>query len=387
MQSRRIDDSDSDSDSDGDYVISTAFDFDCIVPDIDALNMDMDADINSSLSLSLSSSSLSAEKLGWRYAATEKLPQDAENHELLKHINLCPYLVNTEGPVPFLEYLLRKDTESSTIDFIHFALDVDSSSSVSDICESVLDIALDVFIMPQMTTKNTINTANRTNRTNRTNTPKYKYKGTVECDGDLYLFYDCSDYHIGVHSMTSFNDIWIVTLDEIINTKQCCQYTIHESVPHFFLRNTAFLTLTAATNKRHTHHAPSIFYSGQSRHNTDMAATFGIPRVTCSSCTSIEMYKFTSYWTAASIKAENQLWGVVRYAIFASNPMLVNNTNEKETNEKETNEKETNEKKRNNWHVQNDSVLVYNDKTPTLPDVYVKHFSDIVPLTIHYLPA
>lgn len=374
MQSRRIDDSD---DSDGDYVISTAFDFDCIVPDIDALNMDMDmdmmdADINSS-----SSSNFSTAKLGWRYAATEKLPQDAENHELLKHINLCPYLVNTEGPVPFLEYLLRKDTESSTIDFIHFALDVDSSSSVSDICESVLDIALDVFIMPPMTTKNTINTANRTTTT-RTNTPKYKYKGTVECDGDLYLFYDCSDYHIGVHSMTSFNDIWIVTLDEIINTKQCCQYTIHASVPHFFLRNTAFLTLTAATNKRHTHHAPSIFYSGQSRHKTDMAATFGIPRVTCcwNDTNGIEMYKFTSYWTA-SIKAENQLWGVVRYAIFANNPMLVNNTNEKETNETET----------NNWRVENDSVLVYNDTTHTLQDVYVKHFSHIVPLTMHYLPA
>ena len=90
----------------------------------------------------------------------------------------------------------------------------------------------------------------------------HEYKGFIEKDNELYVFYDCSNSKIGVHSLDNTHEIWLVMIDEIMNLSSACNYEIEEKVIDLFLKNDELLYLNKENNTKYE--IPIVVYSWQS---------------------------------------------------------------------------------------------------------------------------
>jgi hypothetical protein len=161
--------------------------------------------------------------------------------------------------------------------------------------------------------------------------PSYIFTGYLNDRNNLYLFFDCSGLQLDGFKMSRMNDLWMVTIDEVINQKKVCNFCIEDGVAEFFNDNLQLLFLKDAEGNMTE--VPSVVYAGVSRKEYDFVNIFGISP-SGSDALMGNYYYFTDYQNAIK-KAGwlNELagcGGIIRCALFLGKmKVLRNNVDDK----------------------------------------------------------
>jgi hypothetical protein len=243
------------------------------------------------------------------YSAIKKLKTNLEDYfidiqekAVNPIINICAYHINTTQTTPFLEYFLFKEPETSG-DFFHFP----RFNYIKN---------MDIF-MKSLTIIEIIKFTYNSNE-------NYEFNGYVADDNNLYMFFDCSSFKLDAFKMSRINDLWMVTIDEIINQRKVCNFPIENEVTNFFEKNLELLYLTNETGD--FFETPTVLYSSIQPKKIDFTLTFGISPETNEEALFGKYYYFTDYKNAANKEGIN---GVIRCAVFLGKMKVVrNNTND-----------------------------------------------------------
>jgi len=223
-------------------------------------------------------------------------------------VHICAYHVNLIHKYPFLEYFLFKNTPENG-DLLHFPK-FEYNGHMDAITKSITVIELLALSYHKEA--------------------EYVFKGYKNDDSNVYLFFDCSGLKLDGFKMSRMNDLWMVTIDEIVNHGMVCNFAVDESVVSFFKDNSDFLYLKDGDGNIFEN--PVVAYSGVSRRKLDFLTNFGIP-ASGNNAVLGNYYYFTDYQNAVKMSGwgseENMNGGVIRFALFLGNmKVLLNDPND-----------------------------------------------------------
>lgn len=294
LKNRRIDDSDSEEYNDDDYFEKEYKELQEKMEEIFTLNEEYN---------NLEYSENSHKENFYSYDTNNILSYDLkdylEKNTFPEKFHICPYQVNNNGLKPFLQFFLRKypenhETYSDKITFLSFE-GLKTYDSVLNKCYK----ALEVIFLSYMKIS------------------YYQYKGFIELNNEIYLFYDCTNSKIGTHRLDKMNDLWLVLMDEIINTRKICNYTIDPLVSNLFLQNPDLIYLTDYKNGNYE--IPVSVYTGRQDSKIDFVSVFGVSRNDNEYDALVGQYfYFTDYENALNIIENNpsKKNGIIRFALF-----------------------------------------------------------------------
>ena len=301
------------------------------------------------------------------YPGVDDLTDDLEfetNKYENGNIHICAYYINQTGKNPFLQYILRKydeshETKKDLVTFPSFNYE-----------RGLPIVNYNNLIMEIMRTSYRVKTGN------------YEYKGFINNGNQFYVFYDFSDCLIRCHDLRRMNDLWLVTMDEIINHKKVCGFPIDNVVTEFFsdLNNLHFTYLK--DNRDNIYESPIVAYAGMDSKKVDFAATFGEIQ-TVQGDLPDPYYYFTNYQKAIKIggftkvveevtKNDNVFdikktrGGLVRFALFAGYVKILSEKNKVNEND----------------DLYNSIYLNDDNGNPTWA---LKKYEQQCPLTCHYI--
>jgi hypothetical protein len=250
--------------------------------------------------------------LKYRYDGLSVLKQDLECYfegieeiGATPQVHICAYHINEKHKHPFLEYFLFKNTKEKG-DSLHFPR-FEYTNSVNVVTKGLAVIELLSLSYYK--------------------SAKYVFNGYTNDANNLYLFFDCSGLELDGFKMSRMNDLWMVTMDEIINNRKVCNFSIENEVLEFFYNNMDLLFLKDTTGQIYEN--PTVLYAGSSRKELDFKTTFGISSSGNGSLMG-NYYYFTDYQNAV----KNAGWlnesmgcgGLIRCAIFLGKmKVLLNN--------------------------------------------------------------
>lgn len=264
-------------------------------------------------------------ELNYEYSGLSLLKHDLDDYfENVEQIgtsptvNICAYHINNKHKYPFLEYFLFKNTKEKG-DALHFPRFAYTTT------ENVLEKGLAVIELLCLSYyKDT----------------QFCFKGYTNDNNNVYLFFDCSGLQLDGFKMSRMNDLWMATIDEIINQQKICNFPIENEVLEFFYNNMDLLFLKDA--KGHTYENPTVMYSGTSRKQLEFKTTFGISSSGKEALMG-DYYYFTDYHNAV----KNAGWlnesmgcgGLIRCAVFLGKmKVLLNNPDDSVDDSKITQE-------------------------------------------------
>lgn len=249
----------------------------------------------------------------YTYAGLELLTTDL--HELLSStiynnenliINICSYHVNLEGKHPFLQFFLLKNDKE---EFIFPSFKYTNHLNVITKSLAVMNIVCRSYYK--------INNS--------------EFKGGYRNGQNLYLFFDCSILMIESVRLTKINDLWLILIDEIVNSGSVLNYKISEGVVDFFKNNPEFLYLKNTNydfgfdycddDNRKFIETPVVVYNNCPKKKLNFISTFGISHSTSTALFG-PYYYFTNYDMAIK-NTTNE--GIIRSAIFLGNMKVVLN--------------------------------------------------------------
>lgn len=193
----------------------------------------------------------------YEYGALKTLIKDEPIVKLSStKIHVCAFHVNTQGKIPFLQFFMQKHCDQEKITFPYF-----SYGENIDILLKAHDITTIMSLSYQK--------------------EKYmKYVGYLNEKENCYLFFDASECDISVHDLYKNNDLWLLTIDELINTQKVCgNIHIDESVVQFFHDNPEFIYLQ--NSEMENFEIPVIAYAGTSGSNANFVSIFGEGKSDC----------------------------------------------------------------------------------------------------------
>jgi hypothetical protein len=224
-------------------------------------------------------------------------------------VHICAYHINSVHKHPFLEYFLfKKNKENNEI--LHFPR-FEYTNNVNVVAKGLAVIELLSMSYYK--------------------TPSYVFTGYTNDDDNLYLFFDCSGLQLDGFKMSRMNDLWMVTIDELINHQSVCNFPIEDSVTEFFNNNLQLLFLK--DNEGKTTEIPSVMYAGVPRKDYSFANTFGVSPAGSDALMG-NYYYFTDYQNAIKKSGWlNESAGcgcLIRCAVFLDKMKFVrNNPNDK----------------------------------------------------------
>jgi len=296
-------------------------------------------------------------------ALTDDLVFATNNYEN-GNIHICAYYINETGKNPFLQYILRKYDESHETkkDLVTFpSYSYERGLPIMDYNNLILEIMRTSY---------------------RIKNGDYEYKGFINNGNQFYVFYDFSECVIRCHDLRRMNDLWLVTMDEIINHKKVCGFPIDNTVTDFFsdLNNLHFTYLK--DNNDNIYESPIVAYVGMEAKKVDFAATFGQHQSVQGDLPE-SYYYFTDYQNAYKIggftKSEEDVTknnnvfdlnknrgGLVRFALFTG---YIKMPSEKD-------------KENEHDHLYNS---VYLSDENGRPSWALKKYEQQCPLTCHYI--
>jgi len=282
------------------------------------------------------------------------------------NIHICAYYINQTGKNPFLQYILRKYDESHEAkkDLVTFpSFNYERGLPIMDYNNLILEIMRTSY---------------------RIKGGDYEYKGFINHGNQFYVFYDFSDCVIRCHDLRRMNDLWLVTMDEIINHKKVCGFPIDNTVTEFFsdLNNLEFTYLK--DNRDNIYESPIVAYVGMEAKKIDFVATFGESQ-TVQEVLPESYYYFTDYQNAVKnggfkkareedTKNDNVFdlkknrGGIVRFALFTGYVKMYSEKNSDKENEHD--------------HLYNSIYLSDDNGHPTWA---LKKYEQQCPLTCHYV--
>lgn len=239
------------------------------------------------------------ERTYYNYNATETLEDNIEEHIQQSgfsvfDIHVCMYHVNCQNKYPFLQYFLHKNNKTNdngTFKIPHFQ--TKGSETVMYLCDTILNVMYTSFFKEDVS---------------------YMYKGFLYENNQYYLFFDCSDMKLECHKMNDINDMWLVTIDEIVNQKKVGRVAIENDTTRFFTKHKEFMYIT--DRKRNVYETPTVVYTHCESRMADFTATFGSLKSTDDS-----LYYFTDYERAQNTvkNSKDDLGYTVRHAVFLEN--------------------------------------------------------------------
>ena len=202
----------------------------------------------------------------------------ANNYEF-GNIHICPYYITETEKMPFLQFILRKydknhETKSDLITFPSF--EYVRNFPTMNFSNYILDVMHAAYKI-----KNGM----------------YEYKGFVNKDNQFYVFYDFSKCVINVHDLYRMNDLWLVTMDEIMNHSKVCNFPLDPAVTSFFsdVNNIDFGYLKDRDGN--IIETPIVGYIGASSRHLEFISCFGISE-TMQEKLPTPHYYFTDYQKA-----------------------------------------------------------------------------------------
>jgi hypothetical protein len=228
---------------------------------------------------------------------TYDLTDYLKKNSLPKKVNILPYQVNNTGLKPFVQYFLRKCPDNK-LSFISY----EGLQKFDDIVNKCYK-TLEVIFLSYM------------------KVPYYQYKGFKIFEDELYIFYDCSRSHIGVHCLRENNDVWLTLMHEIINVGKVCNFDINNKVKNLFINNDNLIYLKNKNNMNCE--LPVVAYSYGYNEQIDFVSVFGVSR-----CRDLlegfagQYYYFYSYdnmLEKLKREGEKKRKGIIRIALFLGN--------------------------------------------------------------------
>jgi len=210
-------------------------------------------------------------------------------------VNICAYHVNNDHRCPFLKYFLFKTTKENgeIFKFPNFE------------CESVTNVITKSISIMQILCLTYYKEA------------EYIFKGFTGDSDNLYLFFDCSSLNLDSYKMSRNNDLWLVTIDEIINQEKVCNFCIDNKVVDFFRNNINFLYLNDTDGN--IIETPTVVYSDFSRKQIDFVSIFGVSTMNEESLMG-KYYYFTDYQNAIKksgwLNESTGCGGIIRCVLF-----------------------------------------------------------------------
>jgi len=274
-------DNESDNESDGDYSerINNMYEH-----ERDALKTYLEM-INNGEPLSIEETDESVVQTYAHYPGIDALDDDLEfatNKHENGNIHICPYYINKTGKNPFLQCVLRKydNAHKTKKDLITFP---------SFYYEKGLPI--------MMYSDHIMNVIKASYKIKKGN---FEYKGFINNGNQFYVFYDFSDCVIRCHDLKRANDLWLVTMDEIINHKKACNFPIDSKVSNFFsdLNNLHFTYLKDKNDN--IYETPIVAYVGLEAKKVDFVSCFGEPKTLRENLPE-PYYYFTDYQKAFKV--------------------------------------------------------------------------------------
>lgn len=239
----------------------------------------------------------------YNYPATSDLTDiDEDNIEDDATVHICAYQLNVAVQIPFLEFLLHNASDTLSWPSFKAGFARNACSTIIEFIERTLNVIFTCY----------------------PNTGRHQYMGALSNNKRYYFFYDFSEYKIGTQMLYRTNDLWLATLDDIVNKRMVCGLTVDDSVVVFFLKNPQFIALHDCLGK--TVETPLVVYTSAFGNMVDMKGMFGEPRRFIDGLGS--WHFFTSYENAveeASQKSGRS--GILRTAIFLT---LEDDKNQKE---------------------------------------------------------
>jgi hypothetical protein len=319
-------------------------------------------------------------------------------------IHLCVYSVNTQGVLPFLQYLLTNNGYN-LLTFpklpIYTLINKQSLIPYSEVYLSgILQSSFDEF------------------------TRNVKYDGFYEYDDDLYLFFDVTNCDINIDETYFSNHVRFGIMDEIVNHKNICNIQIDYNTTNFFIKNESLMYLFDEKNE--SYELPIIGFVGKS---TEQKAHFvHMFRESAKDKTAIlgPYFYFTSFHNAirhggwsADYKEERSYdniitdhsgkykkGGLVRFALFIGKAKYIENLPNDPNDESEIKKNRLNDNMLDSktemltlrisdhdgiWAKQYDSIylgkLELDDGSiiKDAPYVVLKEYNQQIPLSFHFI--
>jgi len=245
---------------------------------------------------------------GLKHLSNANIESVANNFEDVT-INTCVYQINRSGPIPFLQFVLRKydKTHNENADLLSFpSFKYKSDDYIMDMCDLI---------------ENVISFTYRINPNN------CEYKGFINIRNNFYVFYELDNNSIGPHDLYRRNDLWLVIIDEILNYGNCCNFKIVESVTNFFRENIDFSYLMDLNENYFE--TPVVAYVDCKIKNLNLTSIFGVSETTRDYLPESYFY-FTNYESAVKMALSNDdsnRGGIVRFAIFPGYMAFLNKEN------------------------------------------------------------
>jgi hypothetical protein len=214
-------------------------------------------------------------------------------------VNLCTYQLNNINDKPFLQFVLRKydKTHETKPDFLTFpSFKYKNTESTTEMCEFIENVICATYHI---------------------NPCAYDYKGFINKENEFYVFYELLETSINVHDLYRTNDLWLVLIDEIVNHRKVCNFSIEDKVVNFFGDNFEFVNLRDENNNYYE--TPIVGYTGSTNKKLNLISCFGVPK-TVEPCLKEPHFYFTDYQNAIRLGgwSEDKVnrGGVVKFALF-----------------------------------------------------------------------
>jgi hypothetical protein len=225
------------------------------------------------------------------------LQKDIDESKLLPAtlIHVCLYQINKESPFPFLQYFLLKETPNNELYFPKFTYDFSlHTDPILELCMNIIFIIFETFSKPG-------NCA--------------IFKGLIQNEDNIYMFFDGSSDCIGAHLLTETNDIWLTLIDEIVNSGSVFNFKVKDHVRNLFYENSSLIFLKSENGNNIE--APVTAFRSCHPKKVDFITTFKLP-ATLEPCLNIDdvFGRYGPYYYFTNYISENP---IVRFAIFPGN--------------------------------------------------------------------
>ena len=344
----------------------------------------------------------------YEYPIKDDLEQDFTKLSLVRNtrINICCYMVATNGLKPYLKYLLYKYPESSEnySDLLVFPFFLYDNTN-TDIKELCID--------------ETIEYLDNIGGPSSVHVSGYKETDIGVC---VFIELDNKIYESlnEIKNQTRGSELWFVLIKEIIDIRNVINFPIHSSVTNFFLKNMSFLFLLDKDQRPYT--LPLVAYHGNYYKVISFVAVFGLKKSSVFSSLG-PYYYFGTYekalryavWTQShtpmTVDGETitvnesgkyKKGGIVRFAIFPGNTkVFLNRPNDPEDSSVITQEKKANDKwvsqtvrlrdvdgkwtQKYNSVYQGVMILEDGRKNQRGPHWVLRDYDQQTPLTYHYV--
>ena len=216
-------------------------------------------------------------------------------------IHICGYHINTSSKIPFIQYFLYKPfhTFSEHVDefyFPHFKYKDEKDIFIKSL--TTIDILCRSYY------KDT----------------QFDFKGYIIDETDIFMFYDCSHMSIDTLKMNKTNDLWLATIDEIINYQKICDFPINQLVVDLFYKYERLSYISNVLGEPYD--LPIIAYTYCPTKKLDFISTFGPS--TQNSIFGNHLY-FTDYLSAITNYDNDNFIGLVRCVLFLGKMKMVLN--------------------------------------------------------------